>query len=292
MFNKITSEFSSGYFGKLPEFNDFIKFNAGSPEIFFVDNWLQTGLAYAKANYKSEWKEKYDNLRPTGFFLPVTSSNKVVTGMLYPGKDRSGREFPFLIFSLIPGSHFDKFHFIPAAIQPVLAVLDEMLRKENELNSLNNALKNYTIILPHKESLQQKFNEYLSDTSVIEFLKRTKLNYNALKTTDLIYTDSTFIRISFSSDTNYFGFDAGTLIYLLDKKITLTFRHSSIFWSRNDDEKFNITIFPLQVTAVNFVDLLSICNDNRILNLFSEKYSEENNHLENKLSLKQLLQIS
>lgn len=292
MFNKITSEFSSGYFGKLPEFNDFIKFNAGSPEIFFVDNWLQTGLAYAKVNYKSEWKEKYDNLRSTGFFLPVPSSGKVVIGMLYPGKDRSGREFPFLIFSLIPGSHFDKFHFIPAAIQPVLAVFDEMLRKENELNSLNNTLKNYTIILPPKESLQQKFNEYLSDTSVIEFLKRTKLNYNALKTTDLMYTDSTFIRISFSSDTNYFGFDAGTLLYLLDKKITLTFRHSSIFWSRNDDEKFNITIFPLHVTAVNFVDLLSICNNNRILNLFTEKYSEENYHLENKLTLKQLLQIS
>lgn len=292
MFNKTTTEFSSGYFGKLPEFSDFIKFNAGSSEIIFIDNWLQAGLAYARLNFKSNWKDKYDKLPSTGFFLPVPSSDKVVTGMLYPGKDKSGREFPFLIFSLLPGNYFNEFHFIPAALQQILEGFDELLRKEDDIHSLNNALKNYKIILPYKESLQNKFNEFLSNTSIIQFLKRTNLNYSALKITELVYSESTSIRISFSSDLKYFGFDAGTLLFILLKKITLSSHRSSVFWSKYNDEKFIITIFPFNLTAINFVDLLSICNDNRIINLFSEEYSEENKNIENNLSLKQFLKFS
>ncbi|HEY6906473.1 MAG TPA: type VI secretion system-associated protein TagF, partial [Ignavibacteriaceae bacterium] len=112
MFNKSSEEIVSGYFGKLPEFNDFIKFNAGSPDILFIDSWLQEGLAQVKSKFKSEWKEKYDSLPPTGFFIPAPSSDKIMAGMMYAGKDKSGREFPFIIYSLISGKIFDSYYLV------------------------------------------------------------------------------------------------------------------------------------------------------------------------------------
>lgn len=226
---------------------------------------------------------------PTRFFITIPSSVKVATGMLYPGIDKSGREFPFLIFSLFPSNYFDKFHFIPAALQKIITELDEILRKENGLSSLNNALKNYSVFLPHQESLQNKFNDYLSDTSVNEFLKRTKLNYNGLKITDMMYTELTCIRFSFYSSNEYFGLDAGALLSLLNKKIKLANRQSSIFWNQDDDGKFLVTIFPFSITAVNFIDLLAICDNNRILNPFAKVPSIQDNHIESSDSLKQLL---
>lgn len=212
--------------------------------------------------------------------------------MLYPGKDKSGREFPFLIFSLLPGSYFKNFHLIPAALKSILDTFDEMLRKENDISSLNNSLKNYTVILPPKDSLQIKFNEYLSDTTVNDFLKRTNLNFTALKLTDITYSDSTTIKFSFYSDNIYFGFDAGVLLSLLIKRIALTYNRSSLFWNQSDDGKFQIIIFPIIVTAVNFVDLLSICEDSRVLNLFSKVSPEVKLYTDSNILLKQLFNIS
>lgn len=295
MFNKNTTEFSSGYFGKLPEFNDFIKFNAGSAEILFIDRWLQDGLAYARLKSKSEWKEKYEYLQPTCFFIPVPSSERIAAGMLYAGKDKSNREFPFLIFSLLSGKYFNELYLIPAELQQIIFTLDELLRKEEDINSLNNALKSYNIVFPEKETLKNRFNQYLLNTHINEFLTRTNLNHSLLKVNNLMYSDSTFIRISFSSDDTHFSSDAGFLIYLVNKKINLSCRHSSIFWSRINDEQFQIIIFPFKITAVNFVDLLSInCNDKRMINLnsLSEDSPEDDKFFETNSSLEKILNFS
>lgn len=212
--------------------------------------------------------------------------------MLYPGIDKSGREFPFLIFSLFPANYFEEFHFIPAALQKLLTELDEILRKEKGLSSLNNALKNYSFFLPHKESLRNEFNDYLSNTSSNEFLKRTKLDHNALNITEMMYTELACLRFSFYSSNENFGFDAGTLLSLLQKKIKLTNHQSSMFWNQDDDGKFLITIFPFNITAVNFIDLLAICDNNRILNPFSKVITLQDNQIASSDSLKQLLKTS
>jgi len=52
---------STGFFGKLPGFTDFIKYNAAGKEILSIDNWLQEGLALVKLKYKNDWKNYYNN---------------------------------------------------------------------------------------------------------------------------------------------------------------------------------------------------------------------------------------
>ena len=39
-----TNFITTGYFGKLPKFADFIKHNASGDEILLIDNWIQEGI--------------------------------------------------------------------------------------------------------------------------------------------------------------------------------------------------------------------------------------------------------
>lgn len=289
MFHKNSDEIVSGYFGKLPEFNDFIKYNAGSPEILYIDNWLQEGLAKVKAKFKAEWKDKYDSLPPTGFFLPVPSSDKIAAGMMYAGKDKSGREFPFIMFSVITGKLFDPFFLMPVELEKNLSGLDEILREEENLNSLNNALKNYKISLPSKESVNDGFRQYLADSYLNEFLIRTGFSSPEEIIRDRMYPDNSFIRISFVTDESHFGYDAGVLIYILNKKLNLSWKHTSVFWSKNRDDNYQIIIFPLRLTAINFIDLLAIdCEDDRAI-LIKSSPGDYERPLENNLTLGEFL---
>ena len=290
MFNKNVKEFTIGYFGKLPEFNDFIKFNAGSSEILFIDNWLQEGLAYTKSKSKTDWKTKYENLPPTGFYIPVTSSVKAAAGMLYTSNDKSGRDFPFLIFSLLSFKQVVDFYLIPSELEQTLAVLDSHLRSEDDLQSLNNTLRSCNIELSEENLLKNNFHKYLSHTQLNEFLLRTKLNNTLQSIKNITYNNSAFVRISFISDDTHFSADAGFIIYLLAKKINLSQKQSSIFWNRNNDGQFQVYIFPFKLLPINFSDLISVeSDDNRKLDLsFSDEYINENN-IDNSKSLLEFL---
>lgn len=258
MFNKSSEEIVSGYFGKLPEFNDFIKFNAGSPDILFIDSWLQEGLAQVKSKFKSEWKEKYDSLPPTGFFIPAPSSDKITAGMMYAGKDKSGREFPFIIYSLISGKIFDSYYLVPAQIEQLLEGLDNILRNEENLSSLNTALKNFAISIPPKDMINQGIEQYISGSHINEFIARTGFNSIEELSRGIDYRDNSFIKITFNTDEQHFSNDAGLIIYLLGKRINLSSRNSSIFWNANQNGVHQVIIFPYKLTAANFIDLLSI----------------------------------
>ncbi len=282
MLHKNSSEILSGYFGKLPEFNDFIKYNAGTTEILYVDNWLQESLVQAKLKFKNEWEEKYNSFPPTGFFIPVPSSRKAATGMLYPGKDKSGREFPFIIFSLIEAKMFDPLYLMPAVLEHNLSALDEILRREETIYALNNALKNHQAPLPAGDSVNKSFEQNLSASSANEFESRTGLSGLKEKLNDITYQENSVISISLITDDLHFSFDAGILIYILKNKIDLSYKHSSVFWNSKSDRQYQIFIFPFNLTALNFVDLISPEYDNeRMISIdrstMSSVYTEDSN---------------
>ena len=286
MFNKNIKEVTAGYFGKLPEFNDFVKFNAGAPEILFIDNWLQEGLAHIKLKYKSSWKDKYENLAPTRFFIPVPSSGRIVSGMLYASKDKSGRDFPFIIFSVIPAGQLNEFYLLPSALEQMIIMLDFYLRKEEQLASLNDTLKNVNLNPADNHSLKSDFLQYLTGTRMNEFLLRTKLDHSMLNINEIAFTESMYIKLSFISDDSHFFNDAGFLIYLLNKKINMNERQSSIFWTIDGGEQFRLLIFPFKLLPLNFADLISLENEeDRSLELKSREENTDNESFENGISL-------
>ncbi len=173
MHQKNTKEILSGYFGKLPEFNDFVKFNSGLPEILFIDKWIQDGIANARLKLKSDWRRKYETLPPTNFYIPFPSSERAAAGIIYSSNDKSGREFPMVIFSVMPLRNFERTSLIPAKLTSVLSGLDYHLRKEENLLSLNTSLKNFDAPVPDETSSGNDFQNFLSVTTLDQLIKRT-----------------------------------------------------------------------------------------------------------------------
>lgn len=251
-------------------------------EVLYIDNWLQEGLAQAKLIFKEDWKGKYNSISPTRFFIPVPSSQKVVCGILYPGKDKSGREFPFIIFSITGIRFFDPFYIMPAVLEQNLYALDEILRKEETIYSLNTALKNYKASFPSKDSVNQGYRQYLSTSQLNEFRSRTGLSNLQEVFKDLTFQDNSVICISFAADDSQFSYDAGFLIHILQNKINISYKQSSVFWRIKTDGQYQILIFPFKLTAQNFTDLLSPdYNNERFISIgFTTKdsgYPEESN---------------
>jgi len=270
LLQKNTKEISSGYFGKLPEFNDFVKFNSGLPEILFIDKWIQEGIANARLKLKSDWKQKYEILPPTNFYIPFSSSERAAAGIIFPSSDKSGREFPIVIFSVIPLKNFERTSLIPAKLTEVLSGLEYHLRKEEDLLSLNMILKNYDAPIPDETTSGKNFQNYLSITTLDQLIKRTNINFSIADFKTLSYTDSTFIRIQLCSDEYRFTFDAGFFIEILNKKINISSRQTSVFWNNSDEGRFRVVIFPFKLNSTSFVDLMSDDNeDKRVIYLGS-----------------------
>jgi len=288
LFYKDSADIISGYFGKLPEFNDFIKYNAGSSEILYIDKWLQEGLAQAKLKLKDEWKMKYSSIPPTNFFISIPSSQKTAAGILYPGNDKSGREFPFIIFLLTSGKLFDPFYLMPAELEKNLLSLDKILREEENISSLNNALKNNDFSLPPNETVIENFLQYLSISKINEFITRTGCGRLKENIKDIMIQNNSVIRILFTSGDEYFSYDAGFLIYILQKKINLSVKNSSVFWNNRNDGQYQIIIFPFNLTSLNFTDLLSFnINDERLIDL---NFSAPGQREESNLTLEEYIQ--
>ena len=109
MYNDINSishnNLSIGFLGKLPQFSDFIKLNASSKEILVLDNWIQEGLALAKLKYKNDWHNYYNNCPKIYFIYPFTDTENILLGVIFPAKDRSGRNYPFIMFQYLEIYH-------------------------------------------------------------------------------------------------------------------------------------------------------------------------------------------
>jgi type VI secretion system ImpM family protein len=92
----------SGCFGKLPIYDDFIRYNVNGRKIIELDEWIQQGYSHhtrrAQINIAEEELHNY-----TYHFIFTSSSdnNECVIGTLMGSEDRSGRKYPFAIFKML-----------------------------------------------------------------------------------------------------------------------------------------------------------------------------------------------
>ena len=261
-------DIAAGYFGKLPAFNDFIKFNSGLPEVLFIDKWIQDGLADARLKLKTSWKEKYETLPPTSFYIPFHSSGRAAVGIIYSSYDKSGREFPLVVFSVMPLKHFCSLHLVPAMLKEILVSLDYYTRKEENLNDLNLALKNFDPEYINEDTLSRSFHEFLSSTSLNSFTGGTGISASYVNSIPPSSSDSSGIRISLNSDESKISFDIAVFLKMLNHKLNLSTGHTSIFWNKKGEGHFDVMIFPLKPGMVSFIDLISPNpEDTRIINI-------------------------
>ena len=88
-----------GFYGKLPNYGDFIKRNVAPELIDKWDNWLSQSLECAKLQLKEQWHQRYLNAPVWRFLLPSDDDQSDVTlGIMMPSTDKVGRIYSFAIF--------------------------------------------------------------------------------------------------------------------------------------------------------------------------------------------------
>jgi type VI secretion system ImpM family protein len=124
-----TSHFSAGGFGKLPQFGDFVKHNASSPEMQALDQWLQQGMQFAQRHFNQSWELAYQRAPAYHFLFYSNSAQRLLLGRLQPSFDKSMRKYPFLVWLTIEKSKLSErvIAALPAAFSVFFAHAQQLL---------------------------------------------------------------------------------------------------------------------------------------------------------------------
>ena len=163
-----------GLFGKLPSHPDFVRLNAGSPLARVLDTWMQEGLSAMRSQLGNGWESAFDQAAPFFFAFRSKDPSEALVGICRPGRDQSGRRYPFLIFAHVPlGRDGNGFHVVPQGYALFLKAARRiaMIDCADGIDNQRSAqIMNLASILPQNliES-QQRFDRYLNDVTMESF---------------------------------------------------------------------------------------------------------------------------
>jgi type VI secretion system ImpM family protein len=112
-----TGLYPAGCLGKLPAFADFVRHNATARETLALDEWIQHGLYHAQQLLQTEWDSSFENAPAYNFIFWPENSDRFLVGYMRPGRDRSGRRYPFVVSLLVDRPRYGAkyVHLAPAA---------------------------------------------------------------------------------------------------------------------------------------------------------------------------------
>lgn len=259
------SDVSTGFFGKLPGFTDFIKYNAAGKEIQTIDNWLQEGLALAKLKYKNEWKDHYNNTSSINFIYPFTGTDNTTIGVISPSNDKSGRCFPFIMFGNIKKNVYDDllYYLIPSAYKGVfdsfcdIADVNKSIEETSSLKSLTDNVKLAGVSLG---LFSNDYKKFISETKLCDILDKENGNQFDIKFffENRLKISEHFVCFNFSSS-SYEKTDSFMLsfyIQLLHKIFKSSDSIAGVFWTLRDDSNLQLFLYFAKPTPKDFIDLL------------------------------------
>jgi type VI secretion system ImpM family protein len=274
----------SGFFGKLPGFPDFIKYNSAGKEILAIDSWLQEGLALAKLKFKNDWKSYYNNLTKINFIYPFTGTDNITIGSISSSNDQSGRSYPFIMFSIINKSSITELSnfLIPYAFKEILFELDKIIAMNkmaedtaNLKHSIDN-LRMQNLVTAYILSDYRKFlsGAKLSNMFELEEGNETSLN-DLIEKHIKIYEHFVSISYKIISDQP----DDFVLVCFCIQLLQKIFKNSNsaaVFWFQCDDNSGLLFLSFTKPTPKDFVDLmLNNSSSNAQLEIIDEHIKRE-----------------
>lgn len=239
--NTSTDKNYFGFFGKLPQFPDFIKFRSSSDEFNILDDWIQKGIISAKLSFGNNWKEIYSNSDSYEFVFPVSKYNKIVAGTLNPGYDKAGRQFPFVVFSVFEDSFFNSFQIgiLPLILNSFYYRAKQLYLyslKAQELNEIIDEFNKAEIRISSANAANEIFDEYLSMTTVNELYSRIKFS-NSLNDSE----PSLDYKFYYQTDDENSNFDTGFILEMISSKIKSDAKQLCFF--KYTDSNYNVRLF-------------------------------------------------
>lgn len=264
----------TGYFGKLPPYPDFIKFNAGGAEIRELDLWLQEGLLKAKDVLKDGWKTAYRNSPRYNFLYSSPETQNIVLGLMLPGNDKSDREFPFLVFLLIERKILKHTHFylVPPGFSKSFDFINPEFKHSPGGENLI-PLKEEFLNALMKKSLDDfiQYRKYLSETSIKNYYERTlgsfenPLKYKMMENLKMFSSGNRkkgssnvpeTIRISFGLNSGFAELDICFLFNLVLAFSANASEMPAVFWTTNENN-IVMYLFFKKLTAENYCEMVS-----------------------------------
>lgn len=280
MNNESISAISFGFFGKLPQYPDFIKYKASSEEFVLFDEWLQKGIAAAKLKFGNSWKDIYNKSTYFDFIFPVKKNNKILLGVLNSSSDKSGRQFPFVIFSILADQLFTSANSgtLPLVLNSFYYRAKQLFinaGKLEDLNQINSEFNKAEAKLNPSLAAENIFNEYLDTTSVFDFLNRTDIKSSVNNIDN--HTEKKSFTINFNTDDENYNFDTGFIIHLLSLVHKKTEIVPYMFKTMTPECKVNLSInfnepeqdeyakiISNEIAAGNVFDSLLNTNDTQV----------------------------
>jgi hypothetical protein len=224
------------------------------------------------------------------FIYPFASTT--IIGIIKPCKDRSGREFPFLLFIKLETNLIQKipYYLIPFRYYGVLNSITESLKDVGlnhferqpssslDLASINEMLNKISYLLSSLNR-EEDYDKYQVNTLSREFWERTADGFNSPN--KLIFAKNLFslksntfistIYLHFSSSENFFKEDLSFFIQLIMKTLNHPSLFPAMFWSIKDN-LIRLFLFRQKLLPINFVDLIyESKNEERVMDLFNAK---------------------
>jgi type VI secretion system ImpM family protein len=252
-------------FGKLPSFDDFISLNTGTNELVVLDRWIQEAYHLQKMKLQQEFKEIYSRTSPVRFVFQPEYNSDVVIGCLYPSKDRTGREFPFLVVVQLPFNFFSstKIFALGFCFNELFEQFDSFYEKAKQtsaIKEINEFLEE--INFPSDNIVSSKlsdYEKYINEAKVSELWNKIfdeSTNFDKLK---LFYNLSVILDVS-DNRLDPLNFSLG-LSFPISTSLTKNYEDISfwlnlcylyfssnnfipfIFWSNSNSEKTNRLLF-------------------------------------------------
>ena len=260
-----TFQFSYGYFGKLPGFPDFIKYNAGQNEVSVFDKWLQEGIYYSKQKLRTEWNSIYRNSKAQHFIFPFTGAENFMAGILFPSQDKSGRDFPFMLFTYLNKILLNQYpiYILTLILQEIFEQLEQLYIEGNSVESLIPLNAKIKLVKPELNPEQRiiEYQNYITHTFQQTFWERTLGDFNderkflIINNLHSIKNSSVGLKFSFITNENYKNMDLCFFLHLIYKcKVNYL---PAVFWSLNENNDMSMNIFSEKLIPLNYLDMIN-----------------------------------
>lgn len=165
-----------GYYGKLPVSPEFLRLHAAGPELRELDEWLERGMQYAKAQAGSEWPTLLAQADIWDFLFVPEGNGRAVCGAIFASRDRAGRSFPFLIFLLLERHNLSPTPWlIPLRCREFLARTRQFLqqlRADLDWNAFRASVESLPAKVHTDASIEAGYEDYISQTTTSAFWRK------------------------------------------------------------------------------------------------------------------------
>lgn len=106
---------SIGYTGKLPAYGDFVRQNVSSPAARAFEAWQSEGLLQFPSTVGNGWETAFDSAPGFSFVFSGPERGIFAVGSSFPSRDKSGRRYPFSVFSSVQLADESRHFLLPLA---------------------------------------------------------------------------------------------------------------------------------------------------------------------------------